>query len=79
MLGVLVACMVATSAYAAAAVPDTVQVKVFQNGIELPDSPYTLKAADNWYLAIDNLPKKDGGGNPYTYTVEEVPVSGYNA
>ncbi len=38
---------------------------------------YTLSAANNWHLTIEDLPATDGSGNVYYYYVEEVTASGY--
>jgi hypothetical protein len=60
-----------------AAQPDVINVDVYQNGVYY--GTYSLKAADGWYLEVPGLPKEDGGGNLYNYTVVEHSIDGYTS
>lgn len=55
---------------------ESITFVVKQNGNQLGD-PYTITAADGWATVVKDLPKYDGSGNAYTYTVVETAVEGY--
>ena len=59
--------------------PDSVTVTLYCNGVkyEGEGAEVTLSAENNWSYAWENLPKEDGENNPYTYTVVETPVDGF--
>ena len=42
-------------------------------------NPVTLNADNHWTYTWEQLPKKDDGENPVTYTVEETPIDGWEA
>ena len=56
--------------------PESVTVTLLQNG-ERYGEPVTLSAENNWSHTWENLPKEDDKNNPYTYTVVETPVDGF--
>ena len=56
--------------------PESVTVTLLQNG-ERYGEPVVLSAENNWSHTWENLPKKDDKNNPYTYTVVETPVDGF--
>lgn len=51
--------------------PNEISVQLTQNGEDYGD-PVQLSAANNWMHIFNNLPKVDGEGNPYTYSVKEL-------
>ena len=57
--------------------PDAITVNLLRNG-DVIDSKI-VSAQNNWLYMFNSLPKYDADGNEYTYTVEENPVTGYNA
>ena len=57
--------------------PESIKVKLYQNGVELPNKQIELNEAKGWTHTWTGLPKVDKDGKEYTYTVEEVPVPGY--
>lgn len=57
--------------------PESITVKLLRNG-ELVEEK-TVSAADGWQYAFENLPKDDGYGHDYSYTISERPVGGYYA
>ncbi|QNN72425.1 Cna B-type domain-containing protein [Vagococcus carniphilus] len=64
--------------------PDKVTVVLYQNDIPMIDEDskaVTQEASivDNWSYEFDDLPKYDGDGKLYKYTVRELPVDGYSA
>ena len=56
--------------------PESVTVTLLQNG-ERYGEPVVLSAENNWSHTWKNLPKEDDKNNPYTYTVVETPVDGF--
>ena len=56
--------------------PESVTVTLLQNG-ERYGEPVVLSAENNWSYTWKNLPKEDDENNPYTYTVVETPVDGF--
>ena len=56
--------------------PESVTVTLLQNG-ERYGEPVVLSAENNWSHTWENLPKEDDKNNPYTYTVVETPVDGF--
>lgn len=58
--------------------PDSVTVTLYCNGVkyEGEGAEVTLSAENNWSYTWENLPKDDEN-NPYTYTVVETPVDGF--
>ena len=59
--------------------PESVTVTLYRNGVkyEGEDAEVTLSAENNWSYTWKNLPKEDDKNNPYTYTVVETPVDGF--
>ena len=59
--------------------PDSVTVTIYCNGVkyEGEGAEVTLNAENNWSYTWENLPKEDDKNNPYTYTVVETPVDGF--
>ena len=59
--------------------PESVTVTLYRNGekYEGEDAEVTLSAENNWSHTWVNLPKEDDKNNPYTYTVVETPVDGF--
>ena len=58
--------------------PESVTVTLYCNGVkyEGEGAEVTLSAENNWSHTWENLPKEDEN-NPYTYTVVETPVDGF--
>ena len=56
--------------------PESVTVTLLQNG-ERYGEPVVLSAENNWSHTWENLPKEKDENNPYTYTVQETPVDGF--
>ena len=56
--------------------PESVTVTLLQNG-ERYGEPVVLSAENNWSHTWKNLPKENDENNPYTYTVVETPVDGF--
>ena len=62
--------------------PGSITVVLYQNGQPMIDEqlkPVTQEVTllNNWGYKFENLPKYDGKGNPYTYTVDEIEVDQY--
>ncbi|WIY59346.1 Cna B-type domain-containing protein [Bacillus arachidis] len=57
--------------------PESITVQLLQNGTELKTQEVKADQAGNWNFDFKDLPKYDGQGNEYTYTVGEVKVDGY--
>ena len=66
--------------------PDTIQITVTGTSKDSDNNDHsevmivtTLKPNDKgeWKWTLENLPKNNIYGNPYTYTVQETPVDGY--
>ncbi|MGS0417838.1 Cna B-type domain-containing protein [Bacillus mycoides] len=57
--------------------PESITVQVLQNGTEFNKQEVKADKAGNWNFSFKDLPKYDGQGNEYTYTVSEVQVNGY--
>lgn len=59
--------------------PDSVTVTLYCNGVkyEGEGAEVTLSAENNWSYTWENLPKEDDENDPYTYTVVETPVDGF--
>ncbi len=59
--------------------PESVTVTLYRNGVkyEGEDAEVTLSAENNWSYTWKNLPKEDDENHPYTYTVVETPVDGF--
>ena len=55
--------------------PDAITVELLQNG-EVIDSQEVTQESD-WQYSFSELPKYDDQGKMYLYTVEELPVEGY--
>ena len=55
--------------------PDAITVELLQNG-EVIDSQEVTQESD-WQYSFSELPKYDEQGKMYLYTVEEMPVEGY--
>ena len=51
--------------------PNEISVQLTQNGVDYGE-PVELSVANNWMHIFNNLPKVDGEGNPYTYSVKEL-------
>jgi len=70
------ACMLLPAAAFAVEPPAEIEVYVMRSdGQEF--GPYTISEADGWYLAIPDMEKYDATGALYTYTIVEVPVTGF--
>ena len=59
--------------------PESVTVTLYRNGVkyEGEGAEVTLSAENNWIHTWKNLPKEDDKNHPYTYTVVETPVDGF--
>ena len=55
--------------------PDKVTVVLYQNGVEYTRKSVT--ASDSWKYSFKGLPKTDGDGLDYTYTIDVEGVNGY--
>lgn len=58
--------------------PASVQVQLLQNGAAYRDS-VSLDAGNNWFYKWDDLPVKTTAGHDAVYTVQEIPVAGYDS
>ncbi|WP_429973948.1 Cna B-type domain-containing protein [Enterococcus sp. AZ163] len=54
---------------------ESIKIRLYQNGKEFKKQE--VKAADNWRYHFVNLPKYDGKGEAYSYSVKEDPVKNY--
>ncbi|OKA33938.1 hypothetical protein BJR07_25960 [Bacillus cereus] len=52
-------------------------VQLLQNGTEFKTQEVKADEKGNWAFSFEDLPKYDGQGNEYKYTVDEVKVDGY--
>ena len=63
--------------------PDSVEVTLYQQTAEGEPvqygDPVTLTADTNWTYTWEQLPKEDAQGDPVTYTVVEIPITGWEA
>lgn len=60
--------------------PAGVTVRLYANGALLDAEPVWLDTeGDNWTFTFENLPVVDGSGASIAYTVDELPVAGYEA
>ena len=70
--------------------PQSITVTLHQNGEPMPGKTVEIKApnalqqlfgadSNQWSYTFENLPKYDGDGKEYVYTVTEEPVNGYNS
>ncbi|MEK5122093.1 Cna B-type domain-containing protein [Bacillus sp. FSL R9-9492] len=57
--------------------PESITVQLLQNGTEFKTEIVKADKEGNWNFSFKDLPKYDGQGNAYTYTVNEVKVDGY--
>ncbi|MBJ8104164.1 Cna B-type domain-containing protein, partial [Bacillus cereus group sp. N8] len=57
--------------------PESITVQLLQNGKEFKTEEVKADKEGNWTFSFKDLPKYDGQGNAYTYTVNEVKVDGY--
>ncbi|MGG0648705.1 Cna B-type domain-containing protein, partial [Bacillus mycoides] len=57
--------------------PESITVQLLQNGTEFQTQEVKADKEGNWNFSFKDLPKYDGQGNAYTYTVSEVKVNGY--
>ncbi|MDR4904262.1 Cna B-type domain-containing protein, partial [Bacillus mycoides] len=57
--------------------PESITVQLLQNGKEFNKQEVKADKEGNWNFSFKDLPKYDGQGNAYTYTVSEVKVNGY--
>ena len=58
--------------------PESIQLQLYANGEKFGDV-YELAVTDNTAHIFTNLPRYDKSGELITYTVEEIPVDGYEA
>ena len=57
--------------------PDNISVQLLQNGLPFGE-PLDLNEDNLWRHTFEDLPMTDAGGDPFTYTVEEISdVAGY--
>ncbi|WP_438821476.1 Cna B-type domain-containing protein, partial [Bacillus nitratireducens] len=57
--------------------PESNKVQLLQNGTEYKKQEVKADKEGNWNFSFKDLPKYDGQGNKYTYTVSEVKVKDY--
>ncbi|WP_242215043.1 Cna B-type domain-containing protein, partial [Bacillus cereus group sp. BfR-BA-01383] len=57
--------------------PESITVQLLQNGTEFKTEEVKADKEGNWTFSFKDLPKYDGQGNEYTYTVSEVKVKDY--
>ncbi|QUG87009.1 Cna B-type domain-containing protein [Bacillus nitratireducens] len=57
--------------------PESITVQLLQNGKEFKTEEVKADKEGNWNFSFKDLPKYDGQGNAYTYTVSEVKVKDY--
>ncbi|MGH0982153.1 Cna B-type domain-containing protein, partial [Bacillus mobilis] len=57
--------------------PGSIKVQLLQNGTEFKTEEVKADKEGNWNFSFKDLPKYDGAGNEFTYTVDEVKVDGY--
>ncbi|OJD70313.1 hypothetical protein BAU27_26740 [Bacillus sp. NH11B] len=57
--------------------PESITVQLLQNGTEFQTKEVKADKEGNWNFSFKDLPKYDGQGNEFTYTVNEVKVNGY--
>ncbi|WP_152630518.1 Cna B-type domain-containing protein, partial [Bacillus mycoides] len=57
--------------------PESITVQLLQNGTEFKTEEVKADKDGNWNFSFKDLPKYDGQGNEFTYTVSEVKVNGY--
>ncbi|MED1057364.1 Cna B-type domain-containing protein, partial [Bacillus mycoides] len=57
--------------------PDSITVQLLQNGTEFKTEIVKADKEGNWTFSFKDLPKYDGQGNEFQYTVNEVKVDGY--
>lgn len=53
--------------------PKYIEVQLYQNGVAYGET-VQLNADNEWLYIWQNLPKKDGNGNPYSYTAKEISI-----
>ncbi|SDI38465.1 Cna B-type domain-containing protein [Proteiniclasticum ruminis] len=56
--------------------PETITIKLLRNNVEF-DSKVVSEVNGKWMFYFLDLPEYDEDGKAYTYTIEEVPVEGY--
>ncbi|MED1004561.1 Cna B-type domain-containing protein, partial [Bacillus mobilis] len=57
--------------------PGSIKVQLLQNGTEFQTQEVKVDEKGNWTFIFKDLPKYDGKGNEYKYTVDEVKVKDY--
>ncbi|MDO4460393.1 MAG: Cna B-type domain-containing protein, partial [Clostridia bacterium] len=57
--------------------PESVTIRLMQEGINDPIDSVTVKETDNWSFEFTDLPKFDDGGSVINYYIDEVAVNGY--
>ncbi|WP_144488636.1 Cna B-type domain-containing protein, partial [Bacillus nitratireducens] len=57
--------------------PESITVQLLQNGTEFNKQEVKADKEGNWNFSFKDLPKYDGQGNEYKYTVSEVKVKDY--
>ncbi|WJE35843.1 Cna B-type domain-containing protein [Bacillus mycoides] len=57
--------------------PESITVQLLQNGTEFQTKEVKADKDGNWSFDFKDLPKYDGQGNEFKYTVNEVKVNGY--
>ena len=55
--------------------PNYIVVRLMRDGVEVERR--TVTAANGWQFSFNDIPKDDGYGHTYTYTLREDPVPGY--
>lgn len=51
--------------------PETLNIKLFADGVEVPNKSYTLKESENWTCTFTDLPLKNDRGEEAQYRVVE--------
>lgn len=59
--------------------PEAITVNLLQNGVEFDDMVVEENEEGRWLYSFTDLPAFDEDGIPYTYTVEEDPLAGYES
>ncbi|MGZ7148342.1 Cna B-type domain-containing protein [Bacillus sp. BC07] len=57
--------------------PGSIKVQLLQGGKEFKTEEVKADKEGNWNFSFKDLPKYDGAGDEFTYTVDEVKVDGY--
>ena len=57
--------------------PEAITINLLQNGVAFDDMVVEENEEGRWLYSFTDLPEFDEDGIPYTYTVEEDPLAGY--